>query len=79
MRAETDPGTGSQAGSAALGVEARSDETQRAEDERPRTAPDPEVVAWPTRRQFTAEYRLRIVEEATDVRVRARLPLPDRS
>ena len=27
-------------------------------------APDPEVVAKPTRRQFTAEYRLRIVEEA---------------
>ena len=27
-------------------------------------APDPEVVAKPTRRQFTAEYRLRILEEA---------------
>ena len=26
--------------------------------------PDPEVVARPTRRQFTAEYRLRILEEA---------------
>jgi len=26
--------------------------------------PDPEVVAKPTRRQFTAEYRLRILEEA---------------
>ena len=26
--------------------------------------PDPEVVAKPTRRPFTAEYRLRIVEEA---------------
>lgn len=64
MRAETDPGTGSQAGAAALGVEERSDETPRAEDEQPRTAPDPEVVARPTRRQFTAEYRLRIVEEA---------------
>ena len=64
MRAETDPGTGRQAGAAALGVEERSDETPRAEDEQPRTAPDPEVIAKPTRRQFTAEYRLRIVEEA---------------
>ena len=27
-------------------------------------APDPEVVAKPKRRQFTAEYRLRILEEA---------------
>ena len=27
-------------------------------------APDPEVVAKPTRRQFTAQYRLRIVQEA---------------
>ena len=27
-------------------------------------APDPEVIAKPTRRRFTAEYRLRIVEEA---------------
>jgi transposase len=26
--------------------------------------PDPEVVAKPTRRHFTAEYRLRIVQEA---------------
>ena len=64
MRAETDPGTGRQAGAAALGVEERSDETPRAEDKQPRLAPDPEVVAKPTRRQFTAEYRLRIVEEA---------------
>ena len=64
MRTETDPGTGRQAGAAALGVEERSDETPRAEDKQPRSAPDPEVVAKPTRRQFTAEYRLRIVEEA---------------
>jgi len=27
-------------------------------------APDPEVVAKPSRRQFTAQYRLRILEEA---------------
>ena len=30
----------------------------------PRPAPDPEVVAKPKRRQFTAVYRLRILEEA---------------
>ena len=64
MRAEQDPVTGMEAGSAALGVEERSDETPRAEVEQHRPAPDPEVVAKPTRRQFTAEYRLRIVEEA---------------
>ena len=31
---------------------------------RARPAPDPEVVAKPKRRQFSAEYRLRILEEA---------------
>ena len=31
---------------------------------RPRPTPDPEVVAKPKRRQFSAEYRLRILEEA---------------
>ena len=41
-----------------LGVEERSDEA-------PSTArPNPEVVAKPRRRQFTAAYRLRILEEA---------------
>ena len=35
-------------------------ETPRAKDHQARSAP--EVVAKPTRRQFTAEYRLRIVE-----------------
>ena len=64
MRTETDPVTGMQAGAAALGAEERSDEAPRAEDKQERSAPDPEVVAKPTRRQFTAEYRLRIVEEA---------------
>ena len=44
----------------ALGVEERSDEAPRA---RARPTPDSEVVA-PTRRQFTAQYRLRILEEA---------------
>ena len=64
MRTERDPVTGMEAGAAALGVEERSDETPRAEVGRERLAPDPEVVAKPTRRQFTAEYRLRILEEA---------------
>lgn len=43
-----------------LGVEERSDETP-SEGAR---HPDPEVVAKPIRRQFTAQYRLRILEEA---------------
>ena len=33
-------------------------------DGRARTTPDPEVVAKPKRRQFTAQYRLRTLEEA---------------
>ena len=45
----------------ALGVEERSDEAPRAgAGRRSNAAPDPEVVAKPTRRQFSAEYRLRI-------------------
>ena len=40
-----------------LGVEERSDEA-------PRARANPEVVARPRRRQFTAQYRLRILEEA---------------
>ena len=36
----------------------------RAEDEQVRRVPNPEVVAKPTRCQFTTEYRLRIVAEA---------------
>lgn len=48
----------------ALGVEERSDETPRAGGGTRSMPPDPEVVAKPTRRQFTAEYRLRILEEA---------------
>ena len=64
MRTETDPVTGTQAGAAPLGAEERSDEAPRGEVGQDRLAPDPEVVAKPMRRQFTAEYRLRIVEEA---------------
>ena len=51
-------------GARALGVEERSDETPRARASGAKPAPDPEVVAKPKRRQFTAEYRLRILEEA---------------
>ncbi len=46
-----------------LGVEERSDETPSAGERHARPAPDPEVVAKPKRRQFTAQYRLRILEE----------------
>ena len=64
MRAETDPATGVQAGAMARGVSSLRSSTPRAEGDQERRAPDPEVVAKPTRRQFTAEYRLRILEEA---------------
>ena len=53
MRSERDPVTGTESG-----------EAPRGEVGQDRRAADPEVVANPTRRQFTAEYRLRIVEEA---------------
>ena len=64
MRSEIDPVTGMEAGAAALGAEERSDEAPRAQGGQDRPTPDPAVVAKPTRRQFTAEYRLRILEEA---------------
>jgi transposase-like protein len=47
--------------SAAELAEERSDEAGSAAAAAP---PDPEVAAKPKRRQFTAEYRLRILEEA---------------
>jgi len=48
-----------------LGGEERSDEVPSTGASSSRLAPpDPEVVAKPKRRRFTAEYRLRIVEEA---------------
>jgi transposase-like protein len=34
----------------------------------PVAAPDPEVVAKPTRRRFTAEYKLRVLREAESLR-----------
>ena len=64
MRAERDSMTRTDADAPALGGEERSDEAPRAGAGPASRAPDPEVVAKPTRRQFTAEYRLRIVEEA---------------
>ncbi len=48
----------------ALGGEERSDEAPRAGAPPVRRGPDPEVITKLTRRRFTAEYRLRIVEEA---------------
>ena len=48
----------------ALGVEERSDEAPSAGASAPPARPDPEVLAKPKRRRFTAEYRLRILEEA---------------
>ena len=46
-----------------LGVEERSDEAASERAGTPPVRPDPEVVAKPKRRRFTAEYRLRILEE----------------
>ena len=56
--------TSDQTSPPALGVEERSDETPRAGGGTRSLPPDPQVVAKPTRRQFTAAYRLRILEEA---------------
>ena len=56
MTAERDSMTLNEVSVPALGVEERSDEAPRAGRARP--TPDPEVVAKPKRRQFTAEYRL---------------------
>ena len=64
MVTERESMTLNEVGARALGVEERSDETPRARASGARPAPDPEVVAKPKRRQFTAEYRLRILEEA---------------
>ena len=47
-----------------LGGEERSDDTPSTGLSATPTPPDPEIVAKPTRRGFTAPYRLRILEEA---------------
>ena len=62
LRIDQNFASGSEVSVPALGVEERSDEAPRAGRAGP--TPDPEVVAKPKRRQFTAEYRLRILEEA---------------
>ncbi len=46
-----------------LGVEERSDEAPSERASVRPARPDPEVVAKPKRRRFTAAYRLRILEE----------------
>ena len=48
----------------ALGGEEHCDEAPWAGAGRPSGAPDSEIVAKPTRRQFSAEYRMRVLEEA---------------
>ena len=48
----------------AVRAEERSDEVPTAGAGTPPAGRDPEVAAKPKRRQFTAEYRLRILEEA---------------
>ena len=53
MTAERDSMTLNEVSVPALGAEERSDEAPRASRARP--TPDPEVVAKPKRRQFTAE------------------------
>ena len=59
MITERDPMTLNESSVPALGGEERSDEASRAGRARPTR--DPEVVAKPKRRQFTAQYRLRVV------------------
>ena len=62
MAAERDPMILNEIPYSSLGVDERSNEAPR--DGRAGVTPDPEVVAKPKRRQFTAEYRLRTLEEA---------------
>ena len=65
MNAQRDSMTLKGTPSPSLGVEERSDETPSEGGGASREVlPDPEVVAKPTRRQFTAQYRLRILEES---------------
>ena len=64
MVTERESMTLNEMGARALGVEERSDQTPRARGSGTGPAPDPEVAARPKRRQLTAEYRLRILEEA---------------
>ena len=61
MTAERDSMTLNEVSYSALGGEERSDEAPR--PAAPDPTPDPEVAAKPKRCQFSAEYRLRILEE----------------
>jgi len=61
---QTDPLMLDEVPSAEPGPEERSDEGPGSSAPAGTPAPDPEVVAKPTRRQFSAAYRLRILEEA---------------
>ena len=62
MAAARDPIILNEIPDSSLGVEERSNEAPG--DGRAGATPDPEAVAKPKRRQFTAEYRLRTLEEA---------------
>ena len=64
MNAQRDSMTLKGTPSPSLGVEERSDETPSEGGASREVLADPEVVAKPTRRQFTAQYRLRILEES---------------
>jgi len=64
MMKQTDPLMLEEVPSAEPGPEERSDEGPGSSAPAEKPAPDPEVVAKPTRRQFSAAYRLRILEEA---------------
>ena len=64
MTAERESMTLQEMDAPALGVEERRDEAPGAGASHARPTPDPEVMAKPKRRKFTAQYRLRILEEA---------------
>ena len=64
MTAERESMTLQEMDAPALGVEERRDEAPGPEPATRGPTPDPEVVAKPKRRKFTAQYRLRILEEA---------------
>ena len=72
MRADTEPMTWMDADAPALGGEERSDETPGAETGQARRAPDPEVVAKPTRR--IEAHPLELLGEQRSEPFRVRLP-----
>ena len=72
MNAERESMTLQEMGASGPGVEERRDEAPRAGASHARPTPDPEVVAKPKRRKFTAQYRLRILEEQRAARSPAR-------